>query len=286
VAFSPDGNYLVTGNDDNGVRLWDLSQLPWPTRLTEHVNRVNAVAFALDGKNFATGSGDGAIRLWDTRGTVLQRLDAHEDGTTALAFAATGRLASAGGDGRILLWQNPLRSKDSQVIDVKSGKLLALSFSPTGETLVAGCADQQLRWWNVAGAKPVALGQLALPAGARVALFSPDGKTVAYGGGNGVLYLADWDGRSLKQRFELSAHRQGLVDAAFAPDGKTLLSGGMDGALKLWDTATGKVVQEWPDVRFPIQAVAFAPDGRHAAVASANGSVHVLRLDRFKPAAS
>ena len=46
----------------------------------------------------------------------------------------------------------------------------------------------------------------------------------------------------------------------------------------LWDVASGKVARQWDDLHSPINGVAFAPDGRHIAVANASGTVYVLRV--------
>ena len=66
VAFSPDGNTLVSGSYDGTVRLWDLAthrQIGAP--ITGHDGQVYSVAFSRDGKVIASGADDGTVRLWD-----------------------------------------------------------------------------------------------------------------------------------------------------------------------------------------------------------------------------
>ncbi len=63
----------------------------------------------------------------------------------------------------------------------------------------------------------------------------------------------------------------------FSPDGRWLLGGGYDGFLRVWNAETGKVVVSWPpDPKAgKVDAVAFAPDGAHIAVAREDDAVTV-----------
>jgi hypothetical protein len=67
VAFSPDGERVVTGSFDNTARVWDLSGAsPSAIVLEGHRDKVTSVAFSLDGKRVVTGSFDNTARVWDT----------------------------------------------------------------------------------------------------------------------------------------------------------------------------------------------------------------------------
>ncbi|KAJ2713637.1 general transcription repressor, partial [Coemansia spiralis] len=64
VAYSPDGNWIVSGSKDRGVQFWDpRTSLPH-CMLQGHKNSVISVALSPTQMFFATGSGDCRARIW------------------------------------------------------------------------------------------------------------------------------------------------------------------------------------------------------------------------------
>ncbi|HEY9621592.1 MAG TPA: AAA-like domain-containing protein [Crinalium sp.] len=64
VAFSPDGQRIVSGSGDNTVRLWNLDGTPIGQPVQGHTASVYSVAFSPDGQRIVSGSGDNTVRLW------------------------------------------------------------------------------------------------------------------------------------------------------------------------------------------------------------------------------
>jgi hypothetical protein len=68
--------------------------------------------------------------------------------------------------------------------------------------------------------------------------FSPDGKMVAAGCGDGRIAL--WEVASHKRRATLRGHTEEVTSVAFRGDGELLASRGAEGTVRLWDLRTGK----------------------------------------------
>jgi len=65
IEFRFDGQQLISGGDDNTVRIWDLENLSAITVLKGHTGIINSVAYRPDGQQIASGSMDGTVRIWD-----------------------------------------------------------------------------------------------------------------------------------------------------------------------------------------------------------------------------
>ena len=67
VAFSPDGQRIISGSWDRTLRLWDAnSGQPIGAPMAGHSKPVSSVAFSPDGRRIVSGSWDGTVRLWPT----------------------------------------------------------------------------------------------------------------------------------------------------------------------------------------------------------------------------
>ncbi len=106
--------------------------------------------------------------------------------------------------------------------------------------------------------------------------FSPDGKTLATGGGelsrSGDIVLFDVaTGKATKTWKE--RHQDAVLSLDFSPDGKLLASGAADKIAKVTDIASGKQVNLFEGHTHHVTAVAFRADGRVLATAGADGVV-------------
>lgn len=71
MAFSPDGNWILTGNGKGTAQLWDTASGSEHAVLLGHTDAILSVAFSLDSLWVATGSKDGTARQYDIRSLTL-----------------------------------------------------------------------------------------------------------------------------------------------------------------------------------------------------------------------
>ena len=145
VAFSPDGRHIVSGSNDETIRLWDaLTGGEMGNPLQGPTSWVRSVAFSPDGRHIVSGSEDNTIRLWDvqTGGQVGNPLQGHTFGVCSVAFSPDGKyIVSGSGDRTIQLWEAHIGSIMGESSQNKMPKCPLIHFSSSTEHSLHNAQD-------------------------------------------------------------------------------------------------------------------------------------------------
>lgn len=189
VAFSPNGRFLVTGQEDHTIRIWDVISRKEIGRLTNHKRRITSVAFSPDGKLLASGGEDLTVRLWDfaTR-REINKLTGHTGEIWSVAFSPDGEtLATTGDDRNVKLWDTATWRERAN-LKAHADSVRSLAFSPDGRRLATASKDHTVKLWDMATNQELITltGHTAEVWGVA---FSPDGLTLATASGDQTVRL-------------------------------------------------------------------------------------------------
>lgn len=237
-------------------------------------------------------------------------------------FARDQSAVGAGGKDAVHLWYLPGPAASPDQVLPHPNFVYTLVFSGDGRTLVTGCEDGTVRFWDWREGRLLAANDRAHDDAVYAVAVSGDGRYLATGGYDGRVNLWNPDeqtmigSRQLEGRVSslsfaqetsllaigslddritlwdlgtnetslLGTHESSVESVAFSPDGTLLASCGLDKRVCLWDMASRGRLWARRAHEYLVKSVSFSPDGQVIVSASWDSTARLWDARGQRPA--
>jgi WD40 repeat protein/serine/threonine protein kinase len=280
LAFSPEGDLLLSGCADGTTRIWNTGNGEPAGPVLRHGTSVLAVAFDHQGGALAAIPGEQNVRIVDVRsGKTVAGPFPHEGAVVAAAWSGDGRsLVTGSADHTARVWE--LTTSAARTAALKhDAAVISVALSLDGKSALTGTLDGKAQLWDVARGQPY-WPPLVHPELVSAVAFAPHGGVIVTGCGDNEARL--WDVQTGKALGGSLWHRpsEGTIwSVVLGPDDR-LLTGGDDGTARVWSVSRGESVGQALAHQDEVRAVAFSRDGR---LAASGGYDRIVRLWQTAP---
>jgi len=285
-AFSPDGKILAVYYWDDAVRWWDLQN--GKELCPAFRNASGLGAFSATGQEYILGTRDGTVRFLKIQiGEVLRIITNVGELIAVTPDARTGVTIDTNhllkvidlktGSTRFTKTSRVSRRSDlswnATIAIANDGKTLAVSL-PYEAARPSLDTQTKIELYDLE--TQTALNPIRRQGELYSLLFTPDGKTLITGWGDGSIQLSEISGTN---DFKILAHKLPVLSLALSADRNTLASGSSDESIQLWELPSGKLKPQGPQWQFEdVWSLAFSPDGHQLAAGGRNTIITICDL--------
>ena len=283
LAWSLDGNSLVTLSQYESLAVWDIKTGQQSRSLHEHTSWVMQLAWSPDGSLLAQGAEDGEIILWESRsGKQLRSFHDAAGWVNNLAWSPDGKeIAESGGKNAIKIW-DVQTGQQVRTWSIQSLTVADLAWSPDGSILASISYEGTTTLWDASTGEQ--LRSLPTNYGSTNLTWSPQGDRLStsypYPSFEGE-QVTLWDPHTA----EPVLTKEGIHDIAWSPLGDVVASISDNGTglarddttLVLWDPQTGNEIHRF-NMGLWLTHMGWSPDGKMLVVSSVGEADHALMV--------
>lgn len=275
AVFSPDGKTIISGGEDNRIRIWDSHTGKETQNIHKHGDGIDDIAFSPDGKRFVSIA-SGSLNIWDTESKqiLIQKTDIFPR-IYAVAFSPDGTMIAIAQQYNIVILDVET-GMELYTLTGHTGLIHSITYSPDGKYIVSSAMDDDIFVWNAVTEKLIKKIEGHNEEYCYVS-YSHNGEYLIIASSEEIIYILDAQtGEEVKK---LIGHTGGVTSAICSPDGKRIVSASWDHTIRIWDIETGKELLKLEGHTDGVNYVSFSPDGEYIVSASADKTVRIWQIN-------
>lgn len=203
-----------------------------------------------------------------------------KDNTSALNLAIAAFLKEPTSEAAFAIDEitsNPQSSFYDWKYTHEESQLTAMAVSPDSRKVVVADSRVKVTQIDLETKESITFGGVIPPV--TVLKYSPDGKKIAGGCRNGLIFIWDSSGREMKRIYEV---RQEIKDLCFSEDGRFILTAHDNNSAHLWDMSGQKICTVESSSSQYMYCVALSQDGKIIATGGADRAVTLWNIEGKK----
>ncbi|KXH45617.1 hypothetical protein CSIM01_09686 [Colletotrichum simmondsii] len=305
VAYSPDGEWLVTRYDDGTVRLWHAkSSTCTHTVSLESEEDVKysvcvgaygpkSVAFSADGSSFVSSSRNGVVKVWDRdTGRCTHQLEPHTSSADLIAISSDGSTVASYVLDSIII-RSTKGEFPTRTVECCPGRgVMSIALNANGQWIASGSTNRLLEIFDTSRS---GRQQISTDHHVATVAWSPDGDWVASGGvsiaetGSIVIWERRTGKSILKIKYEVLDGSASIAIPCYmdVSADKEFLAAGSGYDICVWNTSTGALTWAmYGSGISQISSISFSPDTQRIVSASWLSTIKVWDLSIIGEAVS
>ena len=224
------GNRIVSGSDDNTLKVWSAVTGKCLRTLIGHTGGVWSSQMSEEGSIIISGSTDRTLKVWDAETGLCKHTLYGHTSTVRCMHLHGNRVVSGSRDATLRVWD----VTDGACLHILVGHLAAVRcVQYDGKLVVSGAYDYMVKVWN-----PERQECLHTLQGHTNRVYSLQFDGVHVVSGSLDTSIRVWDAESGSLRHTLMGHQS--LTSGMELKNNILVSGNADSTVKVWDILTGQ----------------------------------------------
>jgi WD40 repeat protein len=273
VSWSHDGSRVISGSEDNTIKIWDANNGELLNTVEGHSAVVSSVSWNHNDSAIVSGSHDKKIKIWDaSNGELLCTLEGHSHMVWSVAWSHDGsKIVSGSWDKTIKIW-DANSGKSLHTLEGHINLVSSVSWNRDSSKIISGSADRTINIWN--GQNGELLHTLKSHSDAVDSVsWSHDESKIVSGSNDNTIKI--WNAGSLELLNTLEGHSSKVTSVLWNHDDSKLVSGSNDRTIKVWDAGNGKLLNTFMGHSSPISSVSWNHDSTKIVSASHDKSLKI-----------